>query len=150
MTGNPPEPEREPEREPDPARQPSEHIATTSGDPARASAGASAPDRVLDLYDSALPLVYGYLLPRCGGIALAEDLTAETFLAAVDEARRGDPARMSVPWIIGVARHKLMDHWRRQYRDERRRQALADDGAPAVADAWDEKLDAVRAHEVLQ
>ena len=38
----------------------------------------------LDLYDRALPQVYGYLLSRCGQRAVAEDLTAETFLAAVD------------------------------------------------------------------
>jgi RNA polymerase sigma-70 factor (ECF subfamily) len=107
-------------------------------------------DELLELYDSALPLVYGYLLPRCGGVALAEDLTAETFLAAVDEARRADPARMSVPWIVGVARHKLMDHWRRQYREQRGLRALADEGAPVAEDRWDTKLDAVRAQEVLQ
>ncbi len=50
--------------------------------------GASAtPDAggaaLLDLYDRGLPSVYGYLLPRCGSAALAEDLTAETFLAAL-------------------------------------------------------------------
>ena len=39
---------------------------------------------LLALYDRALPEVYGYLLARCGAArALAEDLTAETFLAAV-------------------------------------------------------------------
>jgi RNA polymerase sigma-70 factor, ECF subfamily len=36
----------------------------------------------LDLYDRALPQVYGYLLSRCGQRAVAEDLTAETFLTA--------------------------------------------------------------------
>ncbi|MFD0665225.1 RNA polymerase sigma factor [Thermocatellispora tengchongensis] len=46
---------------------------------------------LLDLYDEALPQVYGYLLARCGQRALAEDLTAETFLAAVEAARRGRP-----------------------------------------------------------
>ncbi len=53
------------------------------------------------------PRVYGYLLSRCGAAALAEDLTAETFLAAVDAAGRDDPPAMTVPWIVGVARHKL-------------------------------------------
>lgn len=38
---------------------------------------------LLALYDTALPQVYGYLLARCGDRALAEDLTSETFLAAV-------------------------------------------------------------------
>jgi len=36
---------------------------------------------LLELYDDALPHVYGYLLARCGDTGLAEDLTAESFLA---------------------------------------------------------------------
>ena len=38
---------------------------------------------LLALYDDALPHVYGYLLARCGETGLAEDLTAQSFLAAV-------------------------------------------------------------------
>jgi DNA-directed RNA polymerase specialized sigma24 family protein len=82
----------------------------------------------LDLYDRALPQVYGYLLSRCGQRAVAEDLTAETFLAAVDVVRgvRGPaPATLSTGWLIGVARHKLSDHWRRQAREERTLRAVA-------------------------
>src|SRR3954451_18711136 len=72
---------------------------------------------LLSLYDEALPQVYGYLLSRCGQRALAEDLTAETFLAAVDTVRKDQP--VSAAWLVGVARHKLADHWRRQAREER-------------------------------
>ena len=72
---------------------------------------------LLALYDEALPQVYGYLLSRCGQKALAEDLTAETFLAAVDTVRRDQP--ISIAWLVGVARHKLVDHWRRLAREER-------------------------------
>jgi RNA polymerase sigma-70 factor, ECF subfamily len=43
-----------------------------------------AADPVVAIYRVALPRVYGYLLPRCGSAALAEDLTSETFLAAVN------------------------------------------------------------------
>ncbi len=42
---------------------------------------------LLKLYDDALPHVYGYLLARCGDTGLAEDLTAESFLAAVHAVR---------------------------------------------------------------
>ncbi len=101
------------------------------------------------LYDEALPHVYGYLLARCGRTALAEDLTAETFLAAVDAVFREDPPTLSVPWVIGVARHKLVDHWRRQARDERSLRALVDDSAPEK-DPWDVQLDVVRARETLE
>ena len=46
------------------------------------------PHAVAAIYPVALPQVYGYLLPRCGSVALAEDLTAETFMAAVAATRR--------------------------------------------------------------
>jgi len=104
---------------------------------------------LLALYDTALPHVYGYLVARCDGTAVAEDLTAETFLAAVDAARRDDPPVMTIPWMVGVARHKLVDHWRRKARDERRLRALADVDADAPADDWDARLDTVRAHATL-
>ena len=101
------------------------------------------------LYDVALPHVYGYLLARCGRTALAEDLTAETFLAAVDAVRRDDPVTLSVPWVVGVARHKLVDHWRRQARDDRNLRAMVDD-SPPPEDPWEIQLDLVRARETLE
>ena len=110
-----------------------------------------APDpgfALLGLFDSALPQVYGYLLPRCGSRALAEDLTAESFLAAVSALRRPEAPTLSIPWLIGVARHKLVDHWRRQEREERNLR-LAHDAEGETDDPWDEHLDAMRAREVL-
>jgi RNA polymerase sigma-70 factor (ECF subfamily) len=102
----------------------------------------------LDFYDAALPHVYGYLAVRCGPFSLVEDLTADTFLAAVDALARDDPPAVTMPWIIGVARHKLVDHWRRQERDERRLRALTDVQEPAV-DPFDGELDVIRVREVL-
>ena len=104
---------------------------------------------LLGVYDAALPHVYGYLLSRCGRAALAEDLTAETFLAAVDAVRREDAPAPSTPWLIGVARHKLADHWRRQAREDRHLSAVAwDETHPD--DPWDHHVDAVRARQVLE
>ena len=103
---------------------------------------------LLALYDDALPHVYGYLVARCGRPALAEELTSETFLAAVDAVRRDDPPPVSTAWLIGVARHKLVDHWRRLAREERGLRAV---GAtePEVDDPWDVRLDALRARQTL-
>jgi RNA polymerase sigma-70 factor (ECF subfamily) len=103
---------------------------------------------LLELYDAALPEVYGYLLSRCGQRSLAEDLTAETFLAAVDAVRRRPPPRLSTAWLVGVARHKLVDHWRRM---EREQHGLRVVGGQATEpdDPWDARLDAMLAREVL-
>jgi RNA polymerase sigma-70 factor, ECF subfamily len=104
--------------------------------------------RLLTLYDEALPHVYGYLLARCGDTSLAEDLTAESFLAAVRAARQPGAPHPSTPWLIGVARHKLADHWRRMEREQRALRLL--DGEPAgVPDPWEAAVDRIRAHEVL-
>jgi RNA polymerase sigma-70 factor, ECF subfamily len=103
---------------------------------------------LLELYDTALPEVYGYLLSRCGQQAVAEDLTEETFLAALDACHRSVPPDMSVAWLIGVARHKLVDHWRRVGREERGLRAVAGQRVESV-DPWDERLDAMVARDVL-
>ena len=101
---------------------------------------------LLSLYDEALPQVYGYLLVRCGHRAVAEDLTAETFLAAVRaESDGGGPT--TVAWLIGTARHKLVDHWRRREREERSLRLVEGEGG--VDDPWDVQLDALRAQQVL-
>src|SRR5689334_8247805 len=76
-------------------------------------------EQFLALYDTALPEVYGYLLHRCGDVALAEDLTSEVFLAAAHSIRYGGPADLTVAWLIGVARNKLVDHWRKKDREDR-------------------------------
>lgn len=103
---------------------------------------------LLALYDAALPQVYGYLLSRCGQRALAEDLTAETFLAAVEAVRRRPPPEVGVAWLVGVARHKLVDHWRRAEREQRGLRIVH--GLPVEPeDPWDERLDAMIAQEVL-
>jgi RNA polymerase sigma-70 factor, ECF subfamily len=103
---------------------------------------------LLQLYDDALPHVYGYLLARCGDAGLAEDLTAESFLAAVHAIRKQGAPDPSIPWLIGVARHKLADHWRQVEREQRGLRLL--DGEPAhVDDPWETAVDRIRAHEVL-
>jgi RNA polymerase sigma-70 factor (ECF subfamily) len=102
---------------------------------------------LLSLYDRALPEVYGYLLARCGQRALAEDLTAETFLAAV-RAEQDGGAPTTVPWLIGTARHKLVDHWRRLEREQRGLRLL-DGGGQHTEDPWDDELDILRAQQVL-
>jgi RNA polymerase sigma-70 factor (ECF subfamily) len=92
--------------------------------------------------------VYGYLLTRCGSVVVAEDLTAEAFMAAVAAMQQGAAPDVNVAWLIAVARHKLVDHWRRQGRDERSR-ALIGQADREPADPWEETLDRVALHAAL-
>jgi RNA polymerase sigma-70 factor (ECF subfamily) len=111
--------------------------------------GAAGED-LLALYDVALPQVYGYLLRRTGRVEVAEELTSETFLAAAAAVRGPTGAAVDVPWLIGVARHKLADHWRRQARLRRSLPVLAGAHRPEdVDDPWDARIDALRARETL-
>jgi RNA polymerase sigma-70 factor (ECF subfamily) len=88
-------------------------IATREADASR----LADPDQFRVFYVDALPRVYGYFYHRLGADpALAEDLTQDTFLDAVAALRRGTPVVAPMPWILGVARHKLLDHFRRQRR----------------------------------
>jgi RNA polymerase sigma-70 factor (ECF subfamily) len=100
------------------------------------------------IYPVALPQVYGYLLPRCGSAARAEDLTAETFLAAVAAVRKGNVSNVSVAWLVGIARHKLVDHWRRLAREQRILAAVEKTSAD-VEDPWPEWLDTQAAQAAL-
>ncbi|MBV8930512.1 MAG: sigma-70 family RNA polymerase sigma factor [Mycobacteriaceae bacterium] len=107
-----------------------------------------APRALLALYDGALPAVYGYFVRRCADRGTAEDLTSETFLAAMDAARRPDPPVITVPWLIGVARHKLADHFRR--RPDRAAVPVAEVPEPTdPSERWDAELDRLVAEATL-
>lgn len=106
-------------------------------------------EQVLDLYDRALPQVYGYLIRRCGSAAVAEDLTSETFMAAVTACQRGDVGPLTVAWLVSVARNKLVDHWRRQAAEERRLEAVAALEPDEVSLVDPRELDERRALAVL-
>jgi RNA polymerase sigma-70 factor, ECF subfamily len=103
-------------------------------------------------YDQALPVVYGYFLRRTGGLpALAEDLTQETFLAAVKQIRKGTRVGAPMPWIVGIARHRLVDHYRATAGPANRVVALGDwiDEQPDERDDFGPILDRDLAIAVL-
>jgi RNA polymerase sigma-70 factor (ECF subfamily) len=98
---------------------------------------------LLQIYDEAVGEVFAYLRARCDSRAMAEDLTADTFLAAVGQIRRGAVETVTVAWLIGIARHKLIDEWRRSSR--RPRPERLDDARDLDAangdDVWDVVID---------
>jgi len=103
---------------------------------------------LLDLYDRALPQVYGYLVRRVGNPAVAEDLTGETFLAAAQAVKNGGGPRLSTAWLVTVARNKLVDHWRHAAVEEEKLPLVGTDDVVLDEDA-DLRFERARARAVL-
>jgi RNA polymerase sigma-70 factor (ECF subfamily) len=110
-------------------------------------------DALLAIYDHAVAEVYSYLRARCGNRAVAEDLTADTFLAAVGQIEKGVVREVTVGWLIGIARHKLLDEWRRVARRPRLESLddrhAADERAEDDDSVWDTVLDHHLVDEVM-
>ena len=71
----------------------------------------------VSLYERTVTDVYSYLASRVGDWAAAEDLTQDVFVAGARHVAAGNVVDLA--WLIGVARHKLVDHWRAQARHDR-------------------------------
>ena len=83
-------------------------------------------------YEGSLPRVYAYLFHRCGrDPALAEELTRQAFVEAVRSRARFRGQSDATTWVVGIARNKVVDHYRRVERDQRRHAALVSDVARA-------------------
>ncbi len=100
-----------------------------------AEADPGDPESWLEAHGDAL---YAYALLRVRNAATAEDLVQDTLLAALGAA--GDFAgRSNVrTWLVGILKHKLVDHLRKSGREV----SIASDGADDLdAAAWMSKFD---------
>jgi RNA polymerase sigma-70 factor (ECF subfamily) len=83
-------------------------------------------EQFLTFYDRAIGPLFGYLYRASGGQReVAEDLCQDVFAMVLTRVRAGDLEVMAVPWVIAVGRNRLIDHWRRSSREERRLRQLA-------------------------
>lgn len=103
-------------------------------------------DALLDVYERALPEVFGYLVTRLGDVATAEDLASDTFVGALKAVQDGKVEAVSTAWLVGIARHKLVDHWRAREREDRSYPNVPE---AHTADPWETKVDALDAQRVL-
>ena len=114
--------------------------AAKEHEPPRVASPGPAPP-VETWFDEAVPHLYGYFMMRLGGnVDLAEDLTQNTVIAAAS-ARHGPAIGTPITaWLFGIARHKLMDHLRREERTRRRfgqrveSDVIAFEPAPSLGD----------------
>ena len=72
----------------------------------------------VDLYERTVTDVYSYLASRVGDRGVAEELTQDVYVVGAHRSAAGEV--VDVAWLIGVARHKLVDHWRAQARNDRK------------------------------
>jgi RNA polymerase sigma-70 factor, ECF subfamily len=94
--------------------------------------------------------IYGYVNHRLAPRAdLVEDVVQDVFLAALASLASFQGTSSLRTWLLGIARHKVEDHYRRRLRapeplDEEAEAALTDDPLP------DEAIDRERAREKTQ
>jgi RNA polymerase sigma-70 factor (ECF subfamily) len=66
-----------------------------------------------ELYQRHMPYVYHYHLARTGNADDAQDLTSQTFLAALEGIASYRGQGSFGGWLFGIAAHKVADHYRR-------------------------------------
>ena len=74
--------------------------------------------------------VFRFLRRSLGNDAAAEDLLQEVWIAVVRNAASFEPRARFTTWLYGIARHRLIDHWR-----ARRENVSLDDAANDPIDA---------------
>ena len=67
-----------------------------------------------ELYQRYLPQVYRYHLARCGEVTTAQDLTTQTFIAALEGLARFRGQGSFLAWLMGIARRQAALHFRSQ------------------------------------
>lgn len=67
------------------------------------------------IYQCYLNPVYHYLLARVRVPQIAEDLTAQVFLQALEELPKYRPLRPFPAWLFTIARRRAADHFRRRH-----------------------------------
>ncbi len=76
-------------------------------------------------YRRHLAAVIAYLMRETGDPELSADLAAEVFAAVLLSAERYEPqGATALPWVVGIARNKLLMSWRRGRVEARARERL--------------------------
>jgi RNA polymerase sigma-70 factor (ECF subfamily) len=66
-----------------------------------------------EIFEQNAKIVYHLLYSMCQDENLAEDLTQETFLKAIESIQRFDGSCKISTWLCQIAKHLLYQHWTR-------------------------------------
>jgi RNA polymerase sigma-70 factor (ECF subfamily) len=84
---------------------------------------------IAELYTGHVDAIYRYIWPRVRDEAIAEDLTAQVFLKALEGLPGYEPSgKPFLAWLYRIAYARVVDHWRKQ---ERRATLPLDETLPA-------------------
>jgi len=88
-----------------------------------------------ELYRRHFQRVYRYHLARTGNVVDAQDLTTQTFMAALEGIGGYRATGSFVAWLLGIARRKIAQHYRSRKRQTALEtvQALSDPASPPEA-----------------
>lgn len=105
--------------------------------------------RFTDLWLENQDMLAGYVYMQIRDFHDAEDVIQEVARSAAGSFDQYDPARPFGPWLIAIAKRRVVDYWRRQGRSPL---TLTDQAMQQIADAHlqlsenrDERFDALRA-----
>lgn len=122
----------------------------SADDAATIEASWSDPERFAALFDRHAALIHRYIVRRVGPV-IADDLVAETFLAAFRRRQRYDLSyRDARPWLYGIATNLIGQHRRDEFRQLRIRMVIQPDlDPPGHADQVAADVTASGTKEVL-
>jgi RNA polymerase sigma-70 factor (ECF subfamily) len=93
-------------------------------------------DAIAELYHRHANAIYRYVYARVQDAVLAEDLTAQVFLKALEGLPSYEPSGTPfLGWLYRIAHARTVDHWRRQ---QRRREVPLTEDLPSAEPGADE------------
>lgn len=82
-------------------------------------------------------LVFGFIYALTRDVDAAEEIFQEVSLAVLEEASENASIDRFLPWILGVARHRVADYYRKRGRTRPAPEVLAE----AVVDAFEQNAE---------
>jgi len=84
----------------------------SSGDLKLASDAATSPEAFAEFYRQNVTRVYRYHMAHTGNVKDAEDLTSQTFMAALESIRAYRGSGSLAAWVLGIASRKRLMFFR--------------------------------------